>query len=116
MGKGDGDSAAGSDSSNGTSDDEWWPDEDEYVRYLHSERAAYAWVMHKYGGLPPTEAKAAAEEFYYYEEPGAYRGLVFHDEPWHWAMVTIKGSDYYTRHRELAHPPDEYGTLDEPDT
>ncbi|WP_406673847.1 hypothetical protein WBK31_35620 [Nonomuraea sp. N2-4H] len=40
-----------------------------------------------------------------------YRGLVFHDEAWHWAMLGIYGERYWVAHPELADPPPEYRAL-----
>ncbi|MBH5335728.1 hypothetical protein IHE55_13345 [Streptomyces pactum] len=87
--------------------------EEEYVSYLAAERRAYAWVMRRYGGLTATAAGVAAVEWYPYEPPDApYRGLVFHDEAWHWAMSAIHGDLYMVDHPELAFPCAEYRALD----
>ena len=89
-----------------------WPEE-EYTRYLESERRAYAWVMRTYGGMSADQAREEAEGFYVYQPPGTpHRGLVFHDEPWHWAMLGLKGAYYWADHPEFAHPPAEYRALD----
>ncbi|MFG1697449.1 hypothetical protein [Nonomuraea sp. NPDC049309] len=86
--------------------------EEEYVACLEGERRRYAWVMRRYGGLGEAEAEAAAREFYAYEPAGEpYRGLVFHDEAWHWAMLGIYGERYWVSHPELADPPPEYRAL-----
>lgn len=86
--------------------------EAEYLEYLRSERRAFAWVMRRYGGLTPAEAWKEALECYPYEPADrAYRGLVFHDEAWHWAMLTIHGDRYVVEHPELAAPPAEYDAL-----
>lgn len=87
-------------------------DEDEYLASLEGERSRYAWVLRMYGGVPSAEAETAAERFYEYEPTGPYRGLVFHDEAWHWAMLRVKGDDYVTRYPELVDPPAEYRALD----
>ena len=87
--------------------------EAEYLDHLYAERRAYAWVMRHYGGLTPAEATEAALECYPYEpEDHAYRGLVFHDEAWHWAMLTIHGNRYPVEHPELVHPPSAYQALE----
>jgi hypothetical protein len=89
-----------------------WP-EDEYVQYLRAERARYAWVMRTYGAMSSAQADEAADLRYPYEPPGtAYRGLVFHDEAWHWAMRALKGERYRSRYPELAEPPETYRALD----
>jgi hypothetical protein len=87
--------------------------ETEYLDYLLAERRAYAWVMEHHGGLAPAEASAAALEQYPYEPEGVpFRGLVFHDEAWHWAMLTIHGDRYTVEHPELAVPAPEYLALE----
>ena len=87
--------------------------EAEYVDYLQAERRAYAWVMRHYGGLTPAEATEAALECCPYEpEDHAYRDLIFHDEAWHWAMLTIHGDRYTVEHPELVHPPAAYPALE----
>ncbi|MET7462023.1 hypothetical protein [Nonomuraea sp. NPDC005501] len=87
-------------------------DEDEYVAYLRDERRAFAWVMQRYGGLTTAEAEEAALECYPYEASGTpFRGLIFHDEAWHWAMLSVYGDRYYVDHPELAQPSTEYRAL-----
>ncbi|MFF5157744.1 hypothetical protein ACFY3N_16065 [Streptomyces sp. NPDC000348] len=86
--------------------------EAEYLDLLHAERRAYAWVMRHYGGLTPAKATEAALEWYPYEpEDHPCRGLVFHDEAWHWAMSAIHGDRYTVEHPGLAHPPPAYEAL-----
>jgi hypothetical protein len=83
--------------------------EAEYVTHLRDERRVYAWVMERYGGLTPAAAGQAALEWYPYEPTDTpIRGLVFHDEAWHWAMTAIHGHDYVVTRPELAVPPAEY--------
>ncbi|MGH4036169.1 hypothetical protein ACQB60_45570 [Actinomycetota bacterium Odt1-20B] len=87
--------------------------EAEYTEYLESERRCYAWAMRRYGDLTPAEAWQAALECYPYEPSDApFRGLVFHDEAWHWAMLKIYGHRYARDHPELASLPAEYVLLD----
>ncbi|MET9109158.1 hypothetical protein [Streptomyces zhihengii] len=86
--------------------------EDDYVAYLAGERRRYAWVMRTYGGLTASRAGAEAMAWYPYEPPGApFRGLVFHDEAWHWAMRVLHGDDYTRTHPDLAGPPPAYEAL-----
>lgn len=89
-----------------------WLVEAEYVENLAAERARYAWVMRTYGGVSAAEAEASAERCYPHEPTGPYRGLVFHDDAWHWAMLQLKGEGYWTRFPELTHPPQAYHALD----
>lgn len=90
--------------------DDWT--EDEYVAYLHGERHSFAWVLQRYGGFTPTDAEAAALKRYPYETSDApFRGLIFHDQSWHWAMLAIHGDNYPVEHPELVDPPPEYDAL-----
>lgn len=89
--------------------------EAEYPDNLQSERRGYAWVMQHHGGLTPEEAMEAALEHYPYESPEApYRGLVFHDEAWHWAMQAVHGDRYATDHPGLGLPSPEYRAVARP--
>ena len=86
--------------------------EDEYVQYLRDERRRYAWVMQQYGALDVIEAELAAVRRYPFEASDApNRGLVFHDEAWHWAMREIHGDKYWISHPRLVEPPAEYEAL-----
>lgn len=86
--------------------------EAEYRDLLRSERRAYAWVMRRHGGMSLPESWAAALDRYPYEPAETpYRGLVFHDEAWHWAMSRLHGSRYPVERPELAVPPPEYEAL-----
>ncbi len=87
--------------------------EDQYVQYLQDERRCFAWVMQRYGSLNATQAELAAVQRYPFEASDApHRGLVFHDEAWHWAMLRIYGEGYWVRHPELVEPSAEYRALD----
>lgn len=86
----------------------WNADEREYREYLAAERSLYAWCLITHGGFSPPDAKAAAEQFYVYEPPNKYRGLVFHDYSWHWAMLQVIGPFYWLSHPELASPSSAY--------
>lgn len=85
----------------------------EYLEYLREERSRYAWVLRTHGGVPASTAQEAAERRYPYEPPDApYRGLIFHDEAWHWAMLELEGEDYTVRRPELVAPSEAYRALD----
>ncbi|KAB8161211.1 hypothetical protein FH609_003450 [Streptomyces sp. 3MP-14] len=88
-----------------------WTEAD-YVAYLEAERRRYAWVMRRHGGRTPERARAAALAHYPYEPADApHRGLVFHDEAWHWAMLEIHGHAYWSERPDLERPPPEYRAL-----
>ena len=85
----------------------------EYLEDLRAERSRYAWVLRTYGSIAAAQADQAAERRYPYEPPDApYRGLIFHDEAWHWAMLELEGQDYAVRRPELVDPPEAYCALD----
>jgi hypothetical protein len=70
-------------------------DEPTYNRHLAHERHMFAWCLTNLGGLPQDAARASALSFYPYEAPSEpYRGLVFHDQAWHWAMLRVHGEGY----------------------
>jgi hypothetical protein len=59
------------------------------------------------------QAEVAAQECYPYEASDVpFRGLIFHDHSWHWAMLAIHGGSYWVEHPELLDPPPEYWALD----
>lgn len=78
-------------------DSQWT--EEEYVEHLQVERRLFEWTLVRYGNYTLADAQQEAEAFYYYEPPtDKYRGLVFHEEAWHWAMLKIHGDNYWITH------------------
>ena len=66
----------------------------------------------RYGDLDPKQAEMAAVEQYPFEASDKpYRGLVFHDEAWHWAMLAIHGNQYWLPYPPLETPSAEYRAL-----
>ena len=87
----------------------WRRNESGYAEHLSHERHMFAWCFVQHGGATHTEAVILAESFYSYEsEAEPYRGLVFHDEAWHWAMLRIVGEQYWQLRPELQAPSEEY--------
>ncbi|MFI9552094.1 hypothetical protein [Nonomuraea endophytica] len=87
--------------------------EDDYAACLQDERRRFTWVMRQHGGLTLAAAEEAALQRYPYEADGMpHRGMIFHDEAWHWAMLKIYGGNYTIDHPELAMPSADYRTLD----
>ena len=73
------------------------------------ERKLYSWCLVNYGNFTHKDAEKEALNFYKYEsEENEYRGLVFHDESWHWAMIKIYGEKYWINKPELSSPSKEY--------
>lgn len=84
-------------------------DETDYLAYLELERHLFAWCLIHYGSATPQLARENAEKRYPYEPSDApYRGLIFHDISWHWAMLSIHGEGYWVQHRERQDPTAEY--------
>jgi hypothetical protein len=80
----------------------WLDDEVGYVRQLEHERHMFAWCLEEYGGVGAAEATSQAQHFYEYESAsGRCRGLHFHDEAWHWAMLKVFGEAYWSRRPDL---------------
>ena len=82
--------------------------ETEYLEHLARERRMFAWVLRSYGSFSAADAHDAALARYPYEEPRDLRGLIFHDEAWHWAMLHLHGEDYWLAHPQLGSPSREY--------
>jgi hypothetical protein len=69
----------------------------------------FAWCVQTLAGASPIDAESAALSFYPYEPSSdGYRGLVFHDEAWHWAMRQIIGEHYWVTRPELEQPSAAY--------
>lgn len=84
-------------------------DEKEYARYLNHERHMFAWCLVVHGGVSEPLSRSQATEFYPFEsatEP--QRGLVFHDEAWHWAMLRVFGEQYWQTRLELEQASADY--------
>ncbi|WP_420008417.1 hypothetical protein [Xanthomonas sacchari] len=82
--------------------------EKEYLEYLKHERHMFAWVLRYYGSHSPADADDAAVEHYPYEPPSDLRGLIFHEEAWHWAVLRIHGDTYWLANPQLESPSQEY--------
>jgi hypothetical protein len=83
--------------------------ETQYTEYLNDERRLFAWCLVKYGAVHPAEAQNAAERRYPYESADdPYRGHIFHDEAWHWAMLHIFGAGYWRTRPHFKSPSPEY--------
>lgn len=86
-------------------------DEEYYLDYLEHERHMFAWCLERYKGMPSEMAKQQAESFYPYEPSAkAFRGLIFHDEAWHWAMLKIVGDFYWKLRPDLKQASADYRT------
>ncbi|MCG7961694.1 MAG: hypothetical protein N0E54_03190 [Candidatus Thiodiazotropha taylori] len=83
--------------------------EEEYLCYLEQQRHMFAWCLENIGKLSKYDAQVEATNFYKYRNSqDKYRSLVFHDDAWHWAMLKLKGEEYWKSHPELTEPTREY--------
>ncbi len=77
-------------------------DETEYAATLLAERHMYAWTLQQYGHMTASEAQAQASAFYAYQTADVpLRELVFHEDAWHWAMLTLLGECYWRQYPEF---------------
>ena len=83
--------------------------EQEYLEILSHERHMFAWCLVTYGDALQAEADAQALLRYPYEPAEEkFRGLLFHDEAWHWAMLHLFGEGYWRSRPELESSSREY--------
>jgi hypothetical protein len=83
--------------------------EDEYRNCLECERILFAWCLVQLGGYQTDAAQRKSEERYPYEPADApYRGLVFHNSAWTWAMEELHGHGFWWSQPELQTPSPEY--------
>lgn len=88
-----------------------WPEWDEvdYQRLLNEERHLFAWCLVHLGKVETSLAATLAERRYPFERKGKpYRGLIFHDPAWHYAMIALYGDMYWKAHPELERMSPEY--------
>ncbi len=90
-------------------DDAVWINEAEYLNYLDFERQLYAFALISYGGFAPELARQESLKRYPYEHIDTpYRGLIFHKESWHWAMMRLHGDRYWISFPELQDQPEAF--------
>ena len=83
--------------------------EEEYKSQLEEQRHMYSWCLQNIGGYSETQASKKAQEFYKYEPVSEkHRNLVFHNDAWHWAMLYLKGEQYWVKYPELESETKEY--------
>jgi hypothetical protein len=79
---------------------------------MHYERRCFAWVMERHGGLTPTQAEAAARDWYPDElAETRYGNMIFHEFACHWAMTAIHGPMDWLEHPGLENPSAEYWAI-----
>lgn len=89
--------------------DSTWTEE-EYRDYLEEERRLFALALVEFGSFSEAMANKEALKRYPYEPPETpFRGLIFHDLAWHWAMCRIHGHGYWWSQPELQTPPESFG-------
>ncbi|UXB35774.1 hypothetical protein [Stenotrophomonas maltophilia] len=79
---------------------------EDFATEIEDSRHLFAWCLVHYGQVPEAQALEQARKRYPDQNPGREyeHALIFHDEPWHWAMLHVKGEGYWQQHPELAHP------------
>jgi len=83
--------------------------EEEYNSMLKQQSHMYDWCLRNIGKYSREEAKAETEEFYTYESPKeSSRGLFFHEDAWHCAMLRLQGEQYWLSFSELEKESFEY--------
>ena len=83
--------------------------DDEYAAILAQERHMYAWTLETFGGYARADADARAL-WCYPSDPVEQNGhgLLFNDRAWHWAMIELHGSNFWTSKPKLLHAPAAY--------
>jgi hypothetical protein len=62
----------------------------------------YAWCLVIHASMDPGGAdREALERYPFQAESDPYRGLIFHDEAWHWAMLRLHGEQYWVKSPHL---------------
>ena len=83
--------------------------EAEYQVLLVQQGHMYEWCLKNIGNLSEKDARKEAKEFYKYEPVSEkLRWLVFHEDAWHWAMLKIKGENWWVDFPELKEANAEY--------
>lgn len=79
---------------------------------IEDSRHLFAWCLVRYGQVPEALAIEQARQRYPDQAPGCEyeHALIFHDEPWHWAMLHVLGEGYWHQNPELAQPSLAYDT------
>ncbi|MBN3067598.1 hypothetical protein H5A34_00800 [Pectobacterium brasiliense] len=90
-------------------DDSSFCDEEDYLAQLRRERHLFRWCLITYAAIPADAATAKAADLYGYQPPGTLnRGLILHDEAWHWAMLDMFGEQYWLNKPEYLTPSPRY--------
>jgi hypothetical protein len=83
--------------------------EEKYLVLLKHQRHMYKWCLQNIGNLPEGDARKEAETFYKYEPvEEKHRWIVFHEDAWHWAMLKLKGENWWLDFPELKEANTEY--------
>lgn len=85
---------------------------EDFTTEIEDSRHLFAWCLMHYGQIAEELAIERARQRYPDQTAGHEyeHALLFHDEPWHWAMLHMKGEGYWQQHPELAQPSLEYDT------
>ncbi|VUL74801.1 hypothetical protein [Stenotrophomonas maltophilia] len=85
---------------------------EDFTTEIEDSRHLFAWCLVRYGQIPEALAIEQARERYPDQAAGHEyeHELLFHDEPWHWAMLHLLGEGYWHQNPELLQPSLEYDT------
>ncbi|HSH96323.1 MAG TPA: hypothetical protein VK968_19405 [Roseimicrobium sp.] len=80
----------------------------EYVAILTQERHMYAWTLVTFGAFRTEDAESHALQHYPYDPVGQNNPFLFHERAWHYAMIELHGSTFWTTKPEILHAPAAY--------
>lgn len=85
---------------------------EDFATEIEDSRHLFVWCLVRYGQVPEALAIEQARQRYPDQAPGCEyeHALIFHDEPWHWAMLHVLGEGYWHQNPELAQPSLAYDT------
>ena len=74
---------------------------EDFTTEIEDSRHLFAWCLVHHGQVPEAQALEQARKRYPDQSPCREyeHALIFHDEPWHWAMLHMKGEGYWQQHR-----------------
>ncbi len=66
---------------------------EDFTNEIEDSRHLFAWCLVHYGQVPEALALEQARQRYPDQSPGRdyEHAMIFHDEPWHWAMLQVAG-------------------------
>ncbi len=83
---------------------------EDFTTEIEDSRHLFAWCLVRYGQVPEVLALEQARKRYPDQSRGREfeQALIFHDEPWHWAMLHVEGEGYWRWRPEREQPSLDY--------